>query len=87
VLTEQDSRVRQERSSRKEPLSDSDARALIRRVNRVRVARGRKIVEIQAADASLYDLKGPTGNYRAPMVVAGKILLVGFNPEALAELL
>ena len=87
MLAAQDSKVQQERSSRKDPLSDADARALIGRVDHVQVARGRKIVEIPAAGASLEDLKGPTGNYRAPMIVAGKILLVGFNAGALAELL
>ncbi len=79
--------ARTERSSREDPLDNTDARALIDRVSRVRIARGRKVVELPAAEASLDDLKGPTGNYRAPMVVAGKTLLVGFNVEALEELL
>lgn len=87
MLNAKSSKVRRERSSRKEPLSDSDAQDLIRQVDRVRVARGRKVVEISSAEASLDDLKGPTGNYRAPMVVAGKTLLVGFNSDALTELL
>jgi hypothetical protein len=32
------------------------------------------------------DLKGPTGNYRAPIVRKGKTLLVGFNLDALEKL-
>jgi arsenate reductase-like glutaredoxin family protein len=51
------------------------------------VCRGRKTVEIPAADAKAKDLSGPTGNIRAPLVVAGDTLLVGFNQEALEELL
>ena len=33
------------------------------------------------------DLKGPSGNYRAPLVVKGGTVLVGFNEDALRELL
>jgi hypothetical protein len=31
-------------------------------------------------------LKGPTGNYRAPIVRKGKTLLVGFHAETLESL-
>ena len=78
--------VTEERNSRKQPLSDDDARALLGEVDQVLVARGKKVREIAAAEASLDDLKGPTGNYRAPMIRAGSRLLVGFHPETLAEL-
>ncbi len=79
--------VGEERSSRKSPLSDREARELLARVERVLVARGRKTEELTAARARPADLKGPTGSYRAPMVVRGGTLLVGFNPEALEGLL
>jgi hypothetical protein len=76
-----------ERSSEREPLEDAGARELLSRARRVRLARGRKISETAAAGVTLDDLKGPTGNYRAPLLLVGSTLLVGFQPESLAELL
>lgn len=75
-----------ERSTRGEPLSEADARALLRRARRVLVARGRKVVELRPASARPDDLKGPTGNFRAPLLLIGDTLLVGFHRETLAEL-
>lgn len=76
----------EERSSRKDPLSDDDVRALLKRVKTVIVAKGKKVRTMKASEAGLDDFKGPTGNYRAPMVLAGTTLLVGFNAESLEEL-
>ncbi len=75
--------VRQERNSRKEPLSDKEARQLIAQVSRVIIARGKKVEELPAAKATIANLKGPSGNYRAPMLRKGKTLLVGFHAETL----
>jgi len=77
---------KQERSSRKEPFSDEDVKALLKGVREVRIARGRKVVVQPAKESSPDDLKGPTGNYRAPILQIGKTLLVGFNQDALEEL-
>ena len=87
MLESAKARIVQERSSRKEPLSDGEARALLKSVSTVVVARGKKSVSMKAADAGPANLKGPTGNYRAPMLVKGKTLLVGFNEQALRDLL
>lgn len=76
-----------ERSSKASPLAEADAREILRSVSRVVVCRGRKTTEIPAGDASPKDLTGPTGSIRAPLVVADDTLLVGFNQEALEELL
>ncbi len=76
-----------ERSSRKEPFSDKEVRALLAKVRKVIVAKGRKSTVFPAGKAKPADLRGATGNYRAPMVLKGKTLLVGFNAEALDELL
>lgn len=78
--------VTHERSSRKQPLRDREVRDLLRSVRRVIVAKGKKVTELDAARTQPADLKGPTGNYRAPMVRKGTTLLVGFNREALEEL-
>ena len=79
--------VAEERSTRSAPLTDGEAADLLGSVERVLVARGRAVRELAAADASLDDLKGPTGNYRAPMVVRGPVLLVGWSQDALEGLL
>ena len=79
--------VREERNSRKEPLSDKEARALIASVSKVIVAKGKKFEEMPASKTTVAHLKGPTGNYRAPMVRKGKTLLVGFHAETLESLI
>ena len=79
--------VAQDRNSRKQPLDDDDVRQLLADVDTVFVARGKKRREIPAAETILDDLKGPTGNYRAPMILSGSRLLVGFHPETLEQLL
>lgn len=79
--------IGQERQSRKAPLSDADAKALLESVSEVIIAKGKVSRRLSASAAKLADLKGPTGNYRAPMIRKGKILLVGFSKEALEALL
>ena len=76
----------EERSARKAPLTDREAQQWLNRVDRVLVGRGRSLLELAGTDASLADLKGPTGNYRAPLVVSGRTLLVGWNQAALEAL-
>lgn len=77
----------EERNSRKDPFTDDDARRLLNSVQTVWVARGKKCRQLAAAEAALEDLKGPTGNYRAPILRTGDHLLVGFHPDTLGELL
>lgn len=79
--------VVEERSARARPLTDREVRELLGGVSRVIVARGTKVVELEAAAAKPGDLKGPSGKYRAPLVRRGKTLLVGFNRETLERLL
>ncbi|MEM8930004.1 MAG: hypothetical protein AAGE94_02450 [Acidobacteriota bacterium] len=76
----------EERNSRKQPLTDEDARALIAASEWVLVAKGRKLREMPATEAAPDDLKGPTGNYRAPILKLGDRLLVGFHAETLDAL-
>ena len=79
--------VRTQRSSRKEPFSDKDVRELLAQVSKVIVARGKKSTVLPAGEAKPADLRGPSGNYRAPMIRKGKTLIVGFNADLLEELL
>ena len=79
--------VRQERNSRKQPLSEEEAQALLDGASRVLVAKGRKVQEIPKGEATPDDLRGPTGNFRAPILLTEGTLLVGFHGETLEEVL
>lgn len=79
--------VARTRLAKKDPLGDADVRALLSSVDEVLVAKGKGLRRLRAAGTTLADLKGPTGSYRAPILKAGRRLLVGFSAEALAELL
>jgi arsenate reductase-like glutaredoxin family protein len=78
--------VAQQRQSKKEPMSDADAQALLQSVSKVIIARGKSTETLKAADATLDHLRGPTGNFRAPMLKVGKTLLVGFHADTIKTL-
>lgn len=75
------------RLSRKEPLSDDDARALLSSVDEVIVARGKTTRTLTAAEASVDDLRGNSGGIRAPILRVGRRLLVGFHEATLKDVL
>ena len=79
--------VKDERASKKSPLSDADAKALLASVDEVVLSRGKAQRRLRAKETSLEDLRGPTGSFRAPMVKIGRRLLVGFSKEALEDAL
>lgn len=87
MLERTKARISEERSSKTAPMSDADVKALLAAVDEVVVAKGKKVVTLAAKEATLDGLKGPTGNYRAPMVRVGRRLLVGFHPDTLEALL
>ncbi|MBW7905998.1 MAG: hypothetical protein LC135_10565 [Phycisphaerae bacterium] len=66
---------------------------LARAVSTLIVARGKRIqrFDIRGSDPPDDELAavllGPTGNLRAPAIRRGRVLLVGFSPEAYASLL
>ncbi len=59
---------------------------MLESVGTVILAKGKKAESRAASSVKPADLKGPTGNYRAPMLRKGKTLLVGFNADALEAL-
>jgi arsenate reductase-like glutaredoxin family protein len=67
-------------------LSRKDAEEIAKSASRVIVARGKQVEEFETAGkaprAAVEAMLGPTGNLRAPLVRAGKTVLVGFNDEA-----
>jgi arsenate reductase-like glutaredoxin family protein len=75
--------VREQRLARKEPLTEKDARKLLASVNEVVIAKGKKTESHAAADVKPAMMKGPSGNFRAPMLVRGKKMLVGFSADTL----
>ena len=77
--------VREERLARKEPLNEKKVRDLLRGVTEVVIARGRKTETFKTSDVKPAMLKGPSGNFRAPMLVRGKKMLVGFSADTLAD--
>lgn len=79
--------IGEERAAKKQPFSDKEAKALLASVDNVIVAKGKAFRELDAADATLNDLRGPTGNFRAPMIRKGKTLLVGFHPPTIDSLI
>lgn len=78
-------RIAATRLAKKEPMSDKDARALLKDVDEVVVAKGKGARTLPAREATLDDLRGPTGNIRAPLVRIGRRLLVGFHEESLRK--
>jgi arsenate reductase-like glutaredoxin family protein len=64
-----------------------EALAMVKQVNQLYVAKGKKVVTIDLRkekpdEATLQKLLlGPTGNLRAPTLRKGKTLVVGFEPE------
>ncbi len=76
-----------ERPAKKQPFTDADVKALLAGVESVTIAKGKSARTLPSRDVSLGDLRGPTGNFRAPMVRVGRRLLVGWHEETLRDLL
>jgi hypothetical protein len=86
VLERTAAEVGEERTTRR-PLTEAEVRALLAAVDTVVLARGPATRRLPAAEVAPDDLRGPTGNFRAPMVRRGRTLLVGFHPKTLEHLL
>jgi hypothetical protein len=71
-------------------LGRREAAELVRSASRVIVAKGKKVSSFPGGKATgekVAALLGPTGNLRAPIVRAGKTLLVGFDETTYKEAL
>ena len=61
--------------------------SVLKKANRLHAARGKKVVEVDlkkdppAEEEILKLVLGPTGNLRAPTLLVGKTMVVGFNQE------
>lgn len=78
-------------TANKTKIGPAEALELAKQVTKVVAMKGKKVETLAVKGASdeelLAVLLGPTGNLRAPTAVVGKTLLVGFNPDAYAEVL
>ena len=67
-------------------LQRDDALKLLKKANKLTVAKGKKVLEFsgkdKTSDEAVSAMLGNTGNLRAPTGVAGKELIVGFNEDA-----
>ena len=69
----------------------TDALALVRQADRLVVAKGKKLTDLDLGAEPPSDdtvaklMLGPTGNLRAPTLRVGRTLVVGYNEEALTE--
>jgi len=72
-------------------LSEQDARELMKAASKLHVAKGKKLSEFDTGakpDAeAVAAMLGPTGNLRAPTIVRGKTLIVGFNEDLYTKIL
>ena len=79
--------MKTELNARKETWQASEALGLAKKAHRLLAAKGKKVVDVdlkkdRPTDNELLKLMlGPTGNLRAPTLVVGKTLIVGFNDE------
>lgn len=82
-----------EETSASRKLGAEKARELIKSAGRIVVMKGKKVTTFDlkhdkpAEDQMLAAMLGTTGNLRAPTVVHGKTVLVGFNAEIYGEVL
>ena len=79
-------------NARKDAIGRDAALALLKGINEIYVAKGKKVVHVSLKkkrpdDDELVKLMlGPTGNLRAPTLRQGKTLVVGFNGELYSEI-
>jgi len=73
--------------ARQTTLGEKEAFALVKQVNEIYVAKGKKVVHLNVkrdkpdTETLKKLLLGPTGNLRAPTLRKGKTLVVGFDEE------
>ena len=70
-------------------LQADDARALLGKAKKLTVMKGKKIAEFDVAktveDEAVEAMLGPTGNLRAPTIIKGSEVWVGFNDDVFSE--
>lgn len=71
-------------------LNAGDAKKILKAADKLIVAKGKKLSEFSVAASVKKDaveaMLGPTGNLRAPTLIIGKTVMVGFNEETYQKL-
>ena len=86
-------KVKEQVDAKKVRLGLDEALALAEKASKVIVARGKKLVEHdmkkdRPSDEELAKgIMGPSGNLRAPTLLVGKKMLVGFHEDAYQEVI
>lgn len=71
----------------------AEAKHLLSSASKLISARGKKVVEVDLKKQTLSDeevaglMLGPTGNLRAPTIVRGKTIIVGFEQQVYDKVL
>ncbi len=77
--------------AKKNKLGKADALALLKKADDLYAAKGKNVVHLDLRSANLDDavalMLGPTGNLRAPTLVKGKTILVGFDAATYQKVL
>ena len=75
----------EEEVSASKKLSENEAKSLLKAASTLIVAKGKKVNESpigsRVSKELVSTMLGPTGNLRAPTLVFGKTVLVGFNED------
>ena len=69
-------------------LAKREAADLAKKASKIVVAKGKQVREFAGGKAGkdvIEAMLGPTGNLRAPCLVAGKTVVVGFNDEVYTQ--
>ena len=80
-------------NAKKEVHQLEKAKELLAAASKLFAAKGKKVVEVDLKKESLTDeeiaklMLGPTGNLRAPTIVKGKTVVVGFNEDIYSKVL
>ena len=72
-------------------LSRVDAISLAASAESITIAKGKKVASFvisgEVSEEIIDGMLGPTGNLRAPTIVAGKKVIVGYNEDCYREIL
>jgi len=83
--------VDEQADAKKKPLGRDETISLLKGVDEVFVAKGKKLLHFKMKDAAIEEVLavalGPTGNLRAPTFRKGKTLVVGFDESAYQKVL
>ena len=85
--------AKEEVNAKKQVMGIGEAKTLLGRETKLVSARGKKVVSVDLRKETLTDdeiaklMLGPTGNLRAPTLVVGKTLLIGFDQATYQEVL